>query len=368
VRVYGRDRRGRAGGLLALAVGTGLRVIHALMNADVTAACGPRGRHDPGRAAVRHFSGEGSVSLDRRRVPVERPRKRTADCAAEMQVPAYELFTSTEVSAGWRSSRCLPGLSTRGSPAGPEPVGERGRAGGSVDEQVGVVAPVRERDRTALADQLAAPTARAGPGRGDDRRGAFRRAPMRRGRSASAWTTPSTRSGQAPTRASRCEQSLLGLRTWRLRRRLDRGVAENELRQEQPIEGPQQVEVVEAAEQVADRDQERPHRVQPPKPTTHRTAQRFNGSARRAGLRCTSASTSAAAAALGSCSYIRLRQMLAVGGPSSISKCADTTSRAPALSAAIVRPSGSCGSSLNGAAPWQTASDSWPGGCATGDR
>jgi hypothetical protein len=43
-------------------------------------------------------------------------------------------------------------------------------------------------------------------------------------------------------------------------RRLDRGVAEDELRQVQPVEGPQQVEVVEAAEQVADRDQERPHR------------------------------------------------------------------------------------------------------------
>ena len=34
-------------GLLALAVGAWLQVLAALMEADVTAACGPRGRHDP---------------------------------------------------------------------------------------------------------------------------------------------------------------------------------------------------------------------------------------------------------------------------------------------------------------------------------
>ena len=34
-------------GLLALAVGTGLQVMAAMMEADVTAVCGPKGRHDP---------------------------------------------------------------------------------------------------------------------------------------------------------------------------------------------------------------------------------------------------------------------------------------------------------------------------------
>ena len=41
-------------GLLALAVGAGLQVMGQLMEADVAAACGPRGRHDPVRAATRH--------------------------------------------------------------------------------------------------------------------------------------------------------------------------------------------------------------------------------------------------------------------------------------------------------------------------
>ena len=37
-------------GLLALAVGVGPQVMAQLMEADVTAACGPRGKHDPDRA------------------------------------------------------------------------------------------------------------------------------------------------------------------------------------------------------------------------------------------------------------------------------------------------------------------------------
>ena len=34
-------------GLRALAVGTGLQVMATMMEADVTAVCGPKGRHDP---------------------------------------------------------------------------------------------------------------------------------------------------------------------------------------------------------------------------------------------------------------------------------------------------------------------------------
>jgi hypothetical protein len=37
-----------------LAVGAGLQVMQQLMEADVTAACGRRGKHDPARAATRH--------------------------------------------------------------------------------------------------------------------------------------------------------------------------------------------------------------------------------------------------------------------------------------------------------------------------
>ena len=49
-------------GLLALAVGAGLQVMSSLMEADVARACGPRGKHDPERTAVRHGSERGSVT------------------------------------------------------------------------------------------------------------------------------------------------------------------------------------------------------------------------------------------------------------------------------------------------------------------
>src|SRR4051812_49798899 len=82
-------------GLLALAVGTGLQVMQVLMEADVTALAGPKGRHDPNRSAVRHGSERGSVTLGGRRVPVTRPRGRAADGSRELPVPTYELFSGT---------------------------------------------------------------------------------------------------------------------------------------------------------------------------------------------------------------------------------------------------------------------------------
>jgi len=77
-------------GLLAMAVGTGWQVMAAMMNADVEAVCGPKGRHDPARTAVRHGTGDGSVTLGGRRVPVTRPRMRAADGTGELPVAAYE--------------------------------------------------------------------------------------------------------------------------------------------------------------------------------------------------------------------------------------------------------------------------------------
>jgi hypothetical protein len=53
---------------------------------------GEKGKHDAGRAAVRHGSERGSVTLGGRRVPVRRPRVRAADGSGELPVSAYELF------------------------------------------------------------------------------------------------------------------------------------------------------------------------------------------------------------------------------------------------------------------------------------
>ena len=112
-------------GLLALAVGAGLQVMQTLMEADVTAAAGPKGRHNPDRAAVRHGHERGSVTLGGRRVPVSRPRVRATDGSGELPVASYELFSSTEILGKMAMEKMLAGLSTRRYPLGLEPVGQQ---------------------------------------------------------------------------------------------------------------------------------------------------------------------------------------------------------------------------------------------------
>jgi putative transposase len=110
-------------GLLALAVTAGLQVMDALMAESVTAICGPKGRHDAERTAVRHGSDDGSVVLGGRRVPVRRPRVRSVDGEAEVTVPAYELFTATDLLDRMAMERMLGKLSSRRYRLGLEPVG-----------------------------------------------------------------------------------------------------------------------------------------------------------------------------------------------------------------------------------------------------
>ena len=110
-------------GLLALAVGAGLQVMQSLMEADVTVLAGPKGKHNMTRTAVRHGRESGSVTLGGRRVPVTRPRVRAADGAAELPIPSYQLFTSTEFLGKMAMEKMLAGLSTRRYPVGLEPVG-----------------------------------------------------------------------------------------------------------------------------------------------------------------------------------------------------------------------------------------------------
>ena len=111
-------------GLLALAVGAGLQVMQQLMEADVSAACGPRGKHDPDRTATRHGTESGSVILGGRRVPVRRPRVRAVDGGGELPVPAYEVFNDTELLGRMAMERMLAGVSTRRYPIALEPVGQ----------------------------------------------------------------------------------------------------------------------------------------------------------------------------------------------------------------------------------------------------
>jgi putative transposase len=112
-------------GLLALAVGTGLGVLDSLLEADVDRLVGPKGRHQPDRVAVRHGTQPGQVTLGGRRVRVDRPRVRSADGTAELSLPTWQAFASTELLDQLALERMLAKLSTRRYRVGLEPVGSR---------------------------------------------------------------------------------------------------------------------------------------------------------------------------------------------------------------------------------------------------
>jgi hypothetical protein len=142
-------------GLLALAVGTGLQVLEALLAEDVVRLVGAKGRHNPDRVAVRHGSEPGRVTLGGRRVRVRRPRVRTADGTGEVAVPTYEAFASTELLGHLALERMLAKLSCRRYPAGLEPVGTQVLQASSGTSKSAVSRRFVARTEHALAELLA---------------------------------------------------------------------------------------------------------------------------------------------------------------------------------------------------------------------
>jgi putative transposase len=143
-------------GLLALAVGTGLQVMQAMMDDDVSALAGPKGRWNPERVAVRHGHDDGAVTLGGRRVPVRRPRVRSADGCTELAVASYELFSSTEILGRLALERMMAKLSTRRYPAGLEPVGTAVEATAASTSKSAVSRRFVAATETALAEMMAA--------------------------------------------------------------------------------------------------------------------------------------------------------------------------------------------------------------------
>jgi putative transposase len=142
-------------GLLALSVGVGLRVVHELMEAEVTEVVGPRGRWNPDRTAKRHGHEDGSMTLGGRRVPVSRPRIRTADDEHELPVATYEYFTGRDPLARAVMDRMLAGVSTRKFARVAEPVGEPVERTSRSKRKSTVSEMFIEKTRTALSELMA---------------------------------------------------------------------------------------------------------------------------------------------------------------------------------------------------------------------
>src|SRR5512132_4112762 len=124
-------------GLLALAVGTGLGVLGSLL------------------AAVRHGTQPGKVTLGGRRVRVDRPRVRSADGAAELNLPTWQAFAGTELLDQLALERMLAKLSTRRYHHGLEPVGSRAEQASSGTSRSAVSRRFVAATEHALAELLA---------------------------------------------------------------------------------------------------------------------------------------------------------------------------------------------------------------------
>jgi transposase-like protein len=141
-------------GLLAMSVAAGMAVMQAMFDAEITAACGPKGMHDPDRAAVRHGGGRGSVVLGGRRVPVRRPRARTVD-GNEVPLASYRLFAAEDQLSAVVMERMLAGLATRRHVAAAEPVGQAVAEQATATSRSAVSRRFIAATKTALAELLA---------------------------------------------------------------------------------------------------------------------------------------------------------------------------------------------------------------------
>jgi transposase-like protein len=141
-------------GLLALSVGVGLGVVHELMELEVDGVVGAKGKHVPGRVAVRHGHEDGAMTLGGRRVAVRRPRIRSADGERELPVESYEYFADRDPLTRAVMDRMLAGVSTRKFAQVGEPVGSEVERASSSTGKTAVSDMFIERTRTALGELM----------------------------------------------------------------------------------------------------------------------------------------------------------------------------------------------------------------------
>jgi transposase-like protein len=142
-------------GLLALSVRVGLAVLQDTMEWEVDRVVGPKGRHDSDRVAKRHGHTKGEVTLGGRRVPVSRPRIRSADDRHEVGLDSYREFTSRDPLSEVVAERMLAGVSTRQYRRTQEPVGREIEDECRSTSKSAVSREFIRRARTALQELLA---------------------------------------------------------------------------------------------------------------------------------------------------------------------------------------------------------------------
>jgi len=141
-------------GLLSLSVGVGLGVLTEMLEEEVEEVVGPKGKHNPDRAAVRHGHEDGEVTLGGRRVEVRRPRVRTSDGESEVRLATYEHFAGRDPLRRVVLERMLAGVSTRRYRRTQEPVGEEVEVRARSTSKSAVSRTFVERTRRALSELM----------------------------------------------------------------------------------------------------------------------------------------------------------------------------------------------------------------------
>ena len=94
-----------------LCISTGMQVLQAMQEADRDALCGPKGRHQPERAAWRGGSVESHVTLGGRQVGLPRLRVRNAD--GEVPLASFQWAAATDALEAHTLEAIAAGVSTR---------------------------------------------------------------------------------------------------------------------------------------------------------------------------------------------------------------------------------------------------------------
>ena len=141
-------------GLMAMSVAAGMAVMAAMFEAEITEIAGPKGKHNPGRAAVRHGTEKGSVTLGGRRVPIDRPRARTVD-KHEVALASYAHFAAEDLLTQVVMERMAAGVATRRHARTAEPVGEKVSAAQKSTSKSAISRRFVKQTETALAELMA---------------------------------------------------------------------------------------------------------------------------------------------------------------------------------------------------------------------
>src|ERR1700682_3043648 len=97
--------------LMELAVASGLKVLHTMLEADRTAICGLRYEHQVERTASRAGTVPSEVVLGGRKVQIRRPRVR-AD-GADVGLPTFQAFANNDPLNRRVVEQMLVGVATR---------------------------------------------------------------------------------------------------------------------------------------------------------------------------------------------------------------------------------------------------------------